>query len=896
MPKRQILPLLLLLLGFVLLALVRPGIELYTDWLWYREVGHERVFLTELGTRATLFVGVFVLAFAFIAANLRYAQRGAVPDPLRFRLRPDLPPLDLTRMVGRLALPVAGLAAFVLATGTAGGWMIVQQFIHRVPFGVADPVFGRDIGYYVFTLPALATAAGLLMALVVGALVLTLPVYVLRGDVIARPRILVEPSAGLHLGTLLALLFVAVALQTWFVHIPGLLYSTTGPLVGASYSDLHAQLPALRVLAVASLLAAAAVLYGALQRRLVLSAALAAGALFVIGVVGTVAIPAAVQRLIVAPTELTREAPQLEHHLRATRHAWGLDRVQVRTLGGAARLTLDDLAENEETIRNVRLWDREPLLQTFGQLQEIRTYYDFVSVHDDRYWINGQYRQVLLSPRELNSASLPTRTFINEHLTFTHGMGVTLAPVNQVTAEGLPVLFIKDLPPVSNVDLVVTRPGIYYGQLTRGFVVVNTRRPEFDYPAGDANVFTTYDGRGGVRVGGLLRRSLLAFRFGSMTLLLSQDITSDSRILYNRQIQDRARRALPFLYFDGDPYMVIDAAGRLKWILDAYTLTTRYPYAQRLADGTSYMRNSVKVVIDAFDGDVAAYIADPEDAIIRMYDAVFPGILQPLDAMPADLRAHIRYPEDLYRLQTQLYRIYHMDDAETFYHREDQWEIPVLSRGERREPFMRRIIMRLPHESRAEYIFMTQFTPTRRDNLAAWMVARNDGDHYGELIVYRFPRQSLVFGPQQVVNRINQDTEIARQISLWDQRGSQVIRGELLVIPIGEALIYVQPIYLRAEGGRIPELKRVVVAYENQVVMEETLEESLEVLFGVRPPSPLEGLEPSPAEAAAAALPAEADERLRRMQEQYERARVEIERLGELLRQLMREPVPAPRR
>ncbi|MGH7573803.1 MAG: UPF0182 family protein, partial [Longimicrobiales bacterium] len=561
-------------------------------------------------------------------------------------------------------------------------------------------------------------------------------------------------------------------------------------------------------------------------------------------------------------------------------------------------LTLTDIAENRETIDNVRLWDHEPLLQTFGQLQEIRTYYDFVTVDDDRYWIDGDYRQVLLSPRELNSSSLPTRTFINEHLTFTHGMGVTLAPVNQVTPPGLPDLFIKDLPPASNVDLVVERPQIYFGELTEDYVVVNTRQQEFDYPAGDENVFTEYAGRGGVRVGNLARRLMLASYFGSLTMLLSQDITNDSRVLYHRDIAARARRALPFLYFDRDPYLVIDDAGELKWILDAYTLTSRYPYAQRLPNGTSYMRNSVKVVIDAYDGTVTAYIADPNEVIARVYDRIFPGIFQPLDALPSDLRQHLRYPEDLYRVQANLYQVYHMDEAETFYHREDQWQIPTLGRGEQSEQFMRRIIMRLPHEQDAEFIFMTQFTPARRDNLAAWMVARSDGDNYGELIVYEFPRQSLVYGPQQVVNRINQDTYVARQITLWDQAGSEVVRGELLVLPIAEALIYVQPIYLRAEGGRIPELKQVVVAYENQVVMQETLDGALEVVFGARPPDPIEGLEPTPEPGVSIAPPAlgtpdttpgaDAAEQLRLMQEQYERALAEIERLGELLRQWQR--------
>lgn len=896
--NRRALPIVLLALALVLLALASNGSRLYADWLWFREIGYVRVFATELSTRAVLFLGIFTLAFAFLAGNVRYAQRGVVPYPLRIRLSPELPPVQVPSTVQRLALPAAAVLAFVLGAGASRAWLAAQQFVHRLPFGVTDPIFGRDIGYYVFTLPALAMGVGMLLTLVVTALLLTVSLYVLRGDLVVQPRVRLEKSAGVHLAALIALLFTTIALRLWFVNIPELLYSTTGPLLGASYTDLHARLPALRVLAVGALIAAGLTIYGALRQRLALFAVPSAAALGLLAVIGLWLVPLAVQQLIVAPTELTREAPQLENHLAATREAWGLDDVRVLRISSDAQLTLADIAENRETIDNVRLWDHEPLLQTFGQLQEIRTYYDFVTVDDDRYWIDGDYRQVLLSPRELNSSSLPTRTFINEHLTFTHGMGVTLAPVNQVTPPGLPDLFIKDLPPVSNVGLVVERPQIYFGELTEGYVVVNTRRQEFDYPAGDENVFTEYAGRGGVRVGNLARRLMLASYFGSLTMLLSQDITNDSRVLYHRDIAARARRALPFLYFDRDPYLVIDAAGELKWILDAYTLTSRYPYAQRLPNGTSYMRNSVKVVIDAYDGTVTAYIADPNEAIVRVYDRIFPGIFQPLDALPADLRQHLRYPEDLYRVQANLYQVYHMDEAETFYHREDQWQIPTLGRGEQSEQFMRRIIMRLPHEQDAEFIFMTQFTPARRDNLAAWMVARSDGDNYGELIVYEFPRQSLVYGPQQVVNRINQDTYVARQITLWDQAGSEVVRGELLVLPIAEALIYVQPIYLRAEGGRIPELKQVVVAYENQVVMEETLDGALEVVFGARPPGPIEGLEPTPEPGVSIAPPAlgtpdttpgdDAAEQLRLMQEQYERALAEIERLGELLRQWQR--------
>jgi uncharacterized membrane protein (UPF0182 family) len=619
---------------------------------------------------------------------------------------------------------------------------------------------------------------------------------------------------------------------------------------------------------------------------------LAVGLYLGVSLLGVNIYPALVHRFVVAPNELVKETPQLARHIAASRRAWGLDSVVTHDITGEARLSEKEIRANRATIDNVRLWDRDPLLQTFGQLQEIRTYYDFLSVDDDRYWIDGRYRQVLLSPRELNTASLPTRTFINERLTFTHGMGLTLGPVNQVTTEGLPVLFVKDLPPVSSVSIQVTRPEIYYGEITDSWVFANTRQREFDYPSGDDNVYASYEGQGGVRVKSPLRRLLFAAYFRSMKVLLSSDITHDSRAMYFRNIRVRAAKALPFLAFDPDPYLVIDDSGRLRWILDGYTFTTRYPYAQPTSNGVNYMRNSVKVVIDAYDGAVTAYLADPADPLAQTIARVFPGVLRPLEEMPEDLRAHLRYPEVLFRVQSDMYATYHMDEPETFYHREDQWQRPALTQeGATRDPFLRHVVMRLPGERDAEFIFMAPFTPRGKDNLASWMVARNDGENYGRLVVYRLPKQSLVFGPIQIVNRINQDTEISRQISLWDQRGSQVIRGHLLVIPIEESLIYVQPIYLRAEGGRIPEMKRVVVAYQNRVVMEETLEAGLGRLFGAGVGTAAESPPAGTSGASAAELARQASEIYARAVEaqragDWARYGEELSRLGAVLKAL----------
>jgi uncharacterized membrane protein (UPF0182 family) len=818
----------------LLIFFISPVIGLLAEWPWFSALGYERVFGTQL--IASLLLGVLTggLAFAFLYANLRFAQRGIVPNPVVMQANAQMPAVDVTRLVRRLALPTALAFGLFFGLAISTGWMPVLQFLHQTPFGVKDAVFGRDIAYYVFTLPIVTGVLAILTLLVTLSLLACGALYTLRRDVVFyRRTVTIEPSARLHMGLLIAAMFVLTALRVWFVRLPGTLYSTTGPLYGASFADLHGRLIGLRLAGLAAIAGAVLVLTGLRSKRLGRNAVLAVAIYFGVSLLAVFAYPAIVQKLVVAPNELSKETPQLRRHIDATRHAWGLDSVLVRDLSGEARLTERDIQANRPTIDNVRLWDRDPLLQTFGQLQEIRTYYDFVSVDDDRYVVDGRYRQVMLSPRELNSASLPTRTFINERLTFTHGMGLTLGPVNEVTEEGLPVLFIKDLPPASSVSLGVKRPEIYFGELTDNWAFANTGQQEFDYPSGDENIFGTYKGNGGVVVGGLLRRLVFAAYFRSLKVLLSSDITSASRAMYIRNIRERAHTALPFLLFDADPYMVIDGGGRLRWILDAYTATTRYPYAQPLSNGINYMRNSVKVVIDAYDGSVTAYQADVADPLVRTFAKIFPGIFHPLDSMPADLRAHLRYPEDLFHIQTELYGTYHMAEPDIFYHREDQWQKPVLSIApERPDPFLRHMVMRLPEEKQAEFILMVPFTPRGKDNLASWMVARNDGAHYGELVVYRFPKQSLVFGPTQIVNRINQDTEIARQLALWDQGGSQVIRGNLLVIPIEESLIYVMPLYLRAQGGRIPELKRVVVAYQNRVVMVETLDAGLTQLFG----------------------------------------------------------------
>lgn len=807
----------------------------FTDWLWFKELGFQTVFATSLVARIVLFVIGGAFAFAWFYGNIRFARGSGTGFPVLYINRGDGVSIDISRAFTRLFLPAALFVAFLTAISFSGSWLTVLKGLNAVPLGQHDPVFNRDISFYLFRLPLISGILGAFITLTFLSLLAAAAMYWLRKDITLPPkRSVAKPRAARHLGGLLALLFILIAVRLWIVGTSNLLFSTTSPaLIGASYTDVNVGLPGLYISAVSALIAAAWIIYGIFREKLIWSAVSGAVFYVVISVFARAIVPAAFQQWVVSPNELTRETPYLRSHINATRQAWGLEHVESRDLSGEVQLTIADIKANGPTVDNVRLWERDLLMQTFKQLQEIRTYYDFVSVDDDRYVVDGRYRQVHIAARELNSASLPTRTFINERLTFTHGMGVTMAPVNQVTEEGLPVLFVKDLPPVSTISVKLSRPQIYFGELTDEYVFVGTQQPEFDYPAGDNNIYTAYKGTGGVPVGSFWRRLLYAFQFGSLKILLSDDIKDNARILYRRSVDERVRTALPFLDFDSDPYLMINDAGQLKWILDAYTRSDAYPYSQRASNGTSYMRNSVKVVIDAYDGNVDAYIADPTDPVIRTYGNIFRGIFKPISQMPADIRRHIRVPGDLFRLQTALYATYHMTQPDAFYHREDQWQIPgTATNSGNATPFMRHIIMRLPGEKNPEFIFMTPFTPRGKDNLAAWMVARMDGENYGKLSVYRFPRQSLVYGPRQIGNRINQDTDISRQLTLWDQRGSQVIRGELLVIPIEESLIYVQPIYLRAEGGNIPELKRVVVAHENRVVMGETLEEGLNALFG----------------------------------------------------------------
>ncbi len=887
----------LVVAGVLAFILVPQLVSFYVDWLWFESIDLARVFVTSFKAQAFWSLTGGLLGFLIVYASHLAMVRATRGRGLTVSFQNEAAlQLDAPRHIDRLALVAPALAAFVVGSLFANNWRKFLFQAHATPFGSADPVFGRDISFYVFSLPVLEIVGSALLLALGLALLAAAVMYFLKGSLLLTGRgITAERPASVHLAVLGSLLFLVLAFKT-FVSMHAVLFSTRGLVAGATYIDVNARLPLMNPQIALAVIAAALILANIFVRRNLL-VVVGIGAYLVVAVVGDSIYPALLHKFVVAPNELVKETPYIHRNIAATRKGFGLDAVEERSISGQSVLGREEVERNGATIRNIRLWDHRPLLDTFSQVQEIRTYYDFTTVSNDRYVVNGEYRQTMLSPRELSSASIPTKNWINETLTFTHGYGVTLGPVTQVTPEGLPVLLVKDIPPVSTAaEIRITRPEIYYGKLSSSHVIVNTKSKEFDYPAGEENVFTEYAGAGGVRINSLPKRLAFSAHFGSMKLLLSNDITARSRVLYHRNIAERVGRVFPFLRLDSDPHMVVADDGRLVWMYDAYTVSNRYPYSQPVGDGVNYIRNSVKITVDAYDGSLKFYLADPADPIAQTIAKVFPGVLRPIAEMPADLRRHIRYPLDIFGVQTAVYSTYHMEDPQSFYNREDQWEIPVMgAEGQRAEMESYYTIMKLPGERKEEFILMIPFNPKNKDNLSAWMAARSDGEHYGKMVVYRFPKDRLVYGPKQIVARINQDTEISRQVSLWDQRGSKVIQGTLLVIPVENSLIYVQPLYLRAETGKIPELKRVIVAYENKIAMEETLERALARIFGEGAGATQTAAAGEASAATATRQPAADGGLAARAREHYERAikaqregnwaiyGEEIARLGEII-------------
>jgi uncharacterized protein len=870
---------------FIILGGMTFAVEMYFDWLWFLELGKAAVFTTALYAKSTVGSATLLVSFLFLYLNLIFANRG--PGLIELGIPTPTGQITAYRVSSETVRRVAGLLSLVVglffAINEANQWEEVWRWIHRVPFNAVDPVFSRDISFYFFSLPLIQDIVQLLLILSFLALAGSVALYYFKGILTWKKLRIAggRSRVGIHLSLIASFIFLLLSASAYLSRYE-VLFGDHGIFSGASYTDLHARVPMLNVLAIASLVGALLLIFNAFAANN--RSAIAAVVLYFVVLFSGNIYPAIVQKFIVSPNELDKEGPQIQHNIESTLHAYGLSGVEERNLSGDKALTPQDIENNRATIHSIRLWDREPLLDALKQIQEIRTYYDFMSVDNDRYMLNNELQQIMLSPRELNSANLPERNWINEQLSYTHGYGLALGPVNRVTSEGLPVLFVQNIPPITN-DAVfkITRPEIYYGEMTRGYAVVKTGQKEFDYPSGEANVYSYYKGSGGVPVKTFFRKLLFAIYFKDANIVLSPLVNSESRFLYYRDIKQRLRRIVPFLILDQDPYMAI-SEGRQFWIQDAYTTSDRYPYSRATAGVGNYIRNSAKIVIDAYNGSVELYISDPEDPLIKVYQSIFPKLFRPISDLAPDLRRHLRYPEDIFKVQTYVYTDYHMTSSQIFYNKEDPWQVPVLASGGGENPMLPYYtVMRLPQEKQEEFILMLPFTPGRKDNLSAWMVARSDGENYGKLVVYRFPKQKLVQGPRQIAARINQDAEISRQISLWDQRGSQVIQGNLLVIPIEEALIYVRPLYLRAESGKIPELKRVIVSYENRIAMEETLEASIARIFQgeLTEPSPKES---NPLAASAtpnlnAAQPGNANF-LQQAKEAYDRA-VNAQRQGD---------------
>ncbi|MFC1967976.1 UPF0182 family protein [Chloroflexota bacterium] len=853
-----------------LFILAAVGRGIYTEWLWFESLGFSSIYTTILATRTWLFFAGALAFLALLMANLILARRlsPAVGDTLV--IGQDVVVVHRMADIGVLAIAVFFSMIFGLVT--TGKWETVLRFSHATSFGISDPLLGRDVAFYVFELPLYDFLQGWGMWAIALTLIFTAAIYGLN---LSFRSSAFTPAIKGHLSALGA---IALFLISWNYRLSifDLVYSDRGVIFGASYTDVHAQLVAWWILifvaAICGLLLSINV-FRRIRRLPLISVGIWLAAAILFGSI----YPAVVQKFVVEPSELARERPYIEHNIRLTRLAFGLDGIEERDIPVELAPSDQDIAKNASTMNNIRLWDYRPLKDTYNQIQSIRLYYEFTGIDVDRYTVDGSYRQVLLGARELLPEKLAAQaqTWVNQRLQFTHGYGVALSPVNEVSKEGLPHLWVQDVPPIGKID--IERPEIYYGEKTNNYVIVNTRAEEFDYPKGDTNVYTRYAGGGGIKLNSFIRKLAYAWQFGDINILISGELTPGSQLLYRRNIQQRVQRLAPFLQLDHDPYLVI-AEGKLFWVQDAYTISDRYPYSQRMPNRINYIRNSVKVVISAYDGSATFYLIDPEDALVNTYAAIFPALFRPIEEMPPSLRTHLRYPEDLFQIQVEMYQTYHMEDPRVFYNKEDLWTIPTETYADSEQPVEPYyVIMKLPGEEREEFLLMLPFTPTQKDNMITWLAARNDGDKYGKLIAYNFPKDKLIYGPRQIEARIDQDPTISSQLTLWSQKGSRVIRGNLLVIPIEKSVLYVEPVYLQAERGQLPELKRVIVASGDRIVMEPTLAQSLSAIYGGLPPEPPPGepvltIPSPPSPSPKAPLPTEMAELAQLAQEHYTRA------------------------
>ncbi|MCM1981874.1 UPF0182 family membrane protein [Lyngbya confervoides] len=827
-------------------------IHLLTESWWFEALGYSSVYWTTLTWQGILGLITFTLYVTVLGVHYGLAHRLTRDRPYQFFAYSELQPYSQS-LVRSISLLIIGFVALVAANNSSSAWTRAPEFLQGQSFHQTDPIFNRDLGFYLFQLPFLELLRQIFLMLATWSLVLIFSIYSLKG-IFTEANRLFEPSSlergiKIHLGLAIAALILLLGWGFWLGQYH-LLTRQSGVVFGIGFTDYHARLLSHRLMSMVTVGVAMAVLVSLWRRGL--RPIIIALTLFGLAFVSLEGIyPWLVQSLIVRPNELAKEKPFLAHNIRYTQAAYHLEQVQNEKYDVQAGLTLDKLQENQTTLENVRLWDYQPLLKTYRQLQEIRSYYRFQDVDVDRYRLQGQLRAVMLSARELDLSQLPSQaqTWVNQQLKYTHGHGLVMSPVNQVSTEGLPEFYIQNIPPQSRLAPQVENPDIYYGELTQSPIFTGTTTDEFDYPQGSGNVFNRYDGLGGVPLDSLGRRLAYALDLSHLQLLISDYFNSQTRIHYDRQVRQRVQHIAPFLRYDSDPYLAI-IDGKLNWIIDAYTTSDRYPYAEpinpqingndrpaslhRLTQGNiNYIRNAVKVVVDAYDGTVLFYVIDPSDPIVQTYQRIFPNLFRAPTTIPDSLRRHFRYPEDLFRIQTSLFLNYHMSDPEVFYNREDLWQLPTQVYEDQAivmEPYY--VIMRLPGATEPEFILIQPLTPNQKDNMIAWMAARTDGEQYGKIILFNFPKQSLVFGPRQIEARIDQDPTISQQLTLWSQSGSKVIRGNLIIFPIERSLLYVEPIYLRAEQAELPQLKRVIVAYDQSIVMAETFAEALTQIFG----------------------------------------------------------------
>ena len=928
----------------VVVAVVGSALaELITDLMWYQSVGYDQVFLTRLGAQLGLFVLGAIVALIALVGSIWLAGRlagsppagtgGAVqgwierlndaaraaeraaggyerpggPGNLSSGSAAEAPDLTVLIPIGRIVLAVV---AVLIVLGAAGGisssWEIVLLWMHRVPFApdgtaVTDPVFGRDISFFLFELPFLRLVQSFAVGLLIAGLVLAVGRYLLSA--VAQGLTLSTP-ARVHLGVLggLALLAIAYGYQ---LDKFDLAYSTRGVGVGVAYADANAQFFAYDLLTILSGLAAA-LLVGSAFTRWVWPFGATLTVWFLASILVGRVYPEAIQRLVVDPNRLAQETPYIRNNIAMTRLAFGFANPDgspawddSRRYSGDKPLAATAIEDEQATFRNARLWDYRPLGDTLGQLQTIRRYYEFVDVDTDRYLIDDVQRQVMVSARELDLAGNPDATgFVNQRIIFTHGVGVAMVPVNEVSSEGQPRLFIRNLPPVSSGGAPeIKEPRIYFGERPNEYVVVGAKQDEFDYPRGGADpnavdtggFETRWSGKTGISIGSGVARVLFAWRFGSLDLLISDQVTADSQLLFHRSLHDRVPLIAPFLRYDKDPYVVVDGNGRLVYVWDAYTTSDLFPHANAFAPGDlgkdtglagrpfNYIRNSVKVVVDAYDGTTTFYVANPADPLIRAWQGVFPTLLRPLSDLPADLAAHLRVPEEGFNVQTRMYGRYHVREPRTFFQNDDLWTVPTGQTSEQTLPSEAYyVIMRMPGEQQAEFLLLQPMVPRERPNMIAWVAARNDSPNYGDVRVYNFPADTTVFGPAQIEARIDQNPEISAQFTLWNQSGSKVIRGNLIVVPVGDSLIYLQPVYLQSTGSSFPEFQRIIVASPTEVVWAPTLGESLRLLLGAQGtpgpgpspsptpnpspgPTPSGGPSPTPSTSPGTELPADLD-------------------------------------